>query len=216
MKTIHRTLLILALLLIAGVSVALGWRFVAADARLNAYKREFEQLSAEHDALREQYNNAVRETAITELHVNKGVLCVRVRTVEGVQRTIDTPFDPTGEVYIDYVIRDGRVWIRRIFDAKTPPAQAMVIDPDFTDVDWDDERSRVGKAVYRSLSEGRWVVTVTGDGSLGLAKASDAAGRADLVRAPEVRDYDEIEARVDREVQQLTAGDIWRSLLGLD
>ena len=216
MKHLSRSLIALSFLLLAGVGVAFGWRLVAADVRLNAYEREYRALVEDHEHLRSRYNNAVRETAITELHVNDGALCVRVRTVEGVQRTIDTPFDPAGEIYIDYVISDGRVWIRRVFDAQTAPADALVIDPEFEDVDWNDNRSRLGKAVYRSLSEGRWVVTVTGDGSLGLAKAQDPAAREDLIPAPEVTDHEEIHERIEREVEAITPGDIWRSLLGID
>ncbi len=215
MSTLVRTIFVIAVVVIAIVAIALGVRLVGADARLYVYEEKLQELASEHEELREQYNAAVRETAITELQVSKaGGLSVRIRTIEGVQSIIETPYDPTGEVYIDYVVRDGRVWIRRIFDAKTPPAQAMVIDPEFAAINWDDGRTRLGKAVYRSLSEGRWVVTVTGDGSLGLAKADDPGDRAVLATAPEVREYDQIEEQVDARVRDLTPGDIWRTLFG--
>ncbi|MEM1423103.1 MAG: hypothetical protein AAGH64_03770, partial [Planctomycetota bacterium] len=66
MKHISRSLVALSFLLIAGVSIAFGWRLVAADARLSAYEREYRALAADHETLRSRYNDAVRETAITE------------------------------------------------------------------------------------------------------------------------------------------------------
>jgi len=45
------------------------------------------------------------------------------------------------------------------------------VDPNLAEVDWNRVGHHSGKAVYRSLTEGRWLVTVTGDGSLGLVKA---------------------------------------------
>lgn len=214
MRTTTRTLIAISLVLLAVIAVGFGVRLVRNDISLAQYRERLEQLSDDYETLRATYNDAVRRTAITELHVNRGQLCVRVRTVEGVNRTIETPFDPSEEIFVDYVIADGRVWIRRLYDANTAPANALVIDPAFAEMDWDDSETNVGKAIYRSLSEGRWVVTVTGDGSLGLAKAEDPSERAELVTAPEVRRYDAIEDEVNAELRRITPGDVWRALIG--
>ncbi len=214
MRTTLRFLVCLSLVLLAGVASALGYRLVRADVRASLYEERIAQLAADFDGLREHYNAAVRKTAITELYVNRGTLCVRVRTAEGVVRTIDTPFDPTGEVYVDYVVQGGRVWIRRVFDERTAPADAVVIDPAIDGVDWADPNAKVGKAVYRALDEGRWIVTVTGDGALGLARAGDESERSELTQAPEVRDFEELDRQVDRELRQTTLRDIWVALVG--
>lgn len=214
MRTLSRTLIAVSLLTLAGLALAIGYRAVRADVRASLYEERLQALSEDYESLRSTYNTAVRRTAITELHVASGTLCVRVRDAEGVQKTIETPFDPTGEVYVDYVVHNGRVWVRRVFDEHTAPSEAMVIDPVFADVDWDDERSKLGKAVYRALSEGRWVITVTGDGSLGLVKSEEDDPAPDLIAAPEVRDFDEIDHEVDATIRDATPGDLWRALVG--
>jgi hypothetical protein len=193
-----------------------------ADVVASIYKQRLGELAGEYESLRSQYNEAVRRTAVTELVVNEGTLCVRVRTVAGVVETFETPFDPRGEIYCDYVVRDGRVFIRRVFDDRTPPSAGVVIDPKLAEIDWStmaphDEQA-VGKAVYRSLSDGRWVVTVTGDGALGLRRIGDADGAlADdlgLEHAPPIRRFEEIEARVRAEAESIGWREVWRALVG--
>jgi hypothetical protein len=107
---------------------------------------------------------------VTELRVEDGALSVVIRDATGTERTIDTPYDPSREIYVDFAILDGRLWIRRVFDASTPPEEGLVIDPGLAEVDWSLDPESHGKAAYRSLEEGRWVVSVSGDGSLGLAR----------------------------------------------
>ncbi len=155
-------------------------------ARLETSLRD---LATERDALREQYNAAVRRTAVTELLVEEGKLDVVIRTAEGVQKRIETPFDPRAEIYVDYAILDGRLWIRRVFDAYTPPGSGLVIDPLVESIDWDQRPEGFGKAVYRSLSPGRWMITVTGNGSLGLARVEGDAPHP-LSPQPTVRPFD--------------------------
>ena len=109
---------------------------------------------------------------------------------------------------MDYVVLDGRIWIRRIFDAKTAPDKALLIDPALANVEWKDKPGvAVGKAVYRSLSDGRWVVTVSGDGSLGLSKVD---GPVELAAAPQVTDHKSITDDAAREAGSITPGDVWR------
>lgn len=156
--------------------------------RLETSLRDVER---DRDAIRDRYNEAVRRTAVTELVVEDGRLEVIIRTTEGVERRIETPFDPRAEIYVDYAILDGRLWIRRVFDAYTPPESGLVIDPLVESIDWDQRPEGYGKAVYRSLSPGRWVITVTGNGSLGLARV-EGETPTQLSPQPPVRPYEPV------------------------
>lgn len=196
-------------LLIAGAYI--GYRMIRADLVADVYRSRLDTLAKDYDSLRSIYNQAVARTAVTELVVKEGVLSVRVRNAEGVLREISTPYDPRGEIYVDYVVLDGRLWIRRVFDAKTAPSEGLVIDPALANVRFDASPGTVGKAVYRSLSEGRWVVTVTGDGSLGLARARDEG--VELAAAPAVRDHEQISGDAKRAAQAIGGGDIWNWLV---
>ena len=98
--------------------------------------------------------------------------------------------------------------IRRVFDAKTPPEKGLIIDPAMANVSWKDQpEPAVGKAVYRSLSDGRWVVTVTGEGALGLVKAE---GSPELVVGPQVQEHKTITEDAAKEAQAVTPVDVWR------
>lgn len=162
-----------------------------AQKRADELTEQLIELRGSFDTLREQYNQAVTRTAVTELHVRDGRLSVVVRTIDGDEKRIDTPYDPSGEIYVDYVVMRGRLWIRRVFDARTPPEQALVIDPSLGTLDWDDTELAHGKAVYRRLDEGAWIITVTGDGSLGLARCDDHTDY-ELAGPPVVRQYEPI------------------------
>ena len=179
LKRIEIIVAIVLLCVVGGV----GYRLASSKMELDIYRERLAGLSGEYESLRNMYNQAVRKTAVTELIVKDGRLSLAIRTIEGVDRIIDTPFDPAEEVYCDYVLQDGRLWIRRVYDAKTPPNRGLVVDSDLECVNWSDPSARYGKAVYRSLGEGRWIVTVTGDGSLGLARA-DASSNTTLSGPP--------------------------------
>ena len=131
---------------------------------------------------------------MTELVVEDGKLAVAIRDAGGAIRTIETPFDPSREIYVDFVVLDGRLWIRRVFDDRTPPEQGVLIDPALAQIDWSEEQAAYGKATYRALAPGRWVVSVTGDGSLGLTRAARGRAPAELAPPPPVR-----RLRADRE-----------------
>ena len=222
MKAATRVSVIGLFVLLAGGGGIVGYKALRSDVVASVYKQRLHELASEYETLRGRYNEAVRKTAVTELVVNKGHLCVRVRDVDGVVQTFDTPFDPSGEIYCDYVVRDGRVWIRRVFDGETPPVKGVVIDPELAEVDWssssDQDEQAVGKAVYRALSEGRWVVTVTGDGSLGLRRVGDADGATTddlgLSRGPEVKRFEEIESRARAEAESIGWREVWAALWG--
>lgn len=212
-----------AFLGMAAVGGYFGYRYVKADVASRIYERRLEELALDYKQLVDVYNDAVRRSAVTELVVKGSELSVRVRTIEGQTKSIPTPYDPRGEIYVDFVVVDGRLWIRRIFDSKTAPGEGLVIDPAIAAVAWNadgtpksvDEgtRASVGKAVYRALSDGTWVVTVSGDGSLGLTKL-EPGQEARLVARPLIKDYQQIQAEATEKAASLTIGEVWREALG--
>jgi hypothetical protein len=195
------------------VMLVVSYRLAASNVAADVYRDRLMGLSADYESLRSQYNQAVRKTAVTELVVRNGRLSLAIRTIQGIDQVIDAPFDPAQEIYCDYVLLDGRLWIRRVYDAKTPPSAGLVIDDKLTHVDWNNPAARYGNAVYRSLSEGRWIVTVTGDGSLGLAKV-DGKAEVTLSVPPPVRDYDQIDKQIHDALAHVTVGEVFKRLLG--
>ena len=101
--------------------------------------------------------------------------------------------------------------LRRVFDQDTPPGKGVLINPDHLKVDWADSPQTHGKAVYRSLSEGRWLITVTGDGSLGLAKATGPT--PPLAEAPPIRGYEPLTDPLPDQTQPLGAADVVERLI---
>ena len=179
-----------------------SWRLVEAAIETEVYRERLEELGSDYEALRDRYNQVVRRTAVTELWVEDQKLTVVIRTAEGELQTLETPYDPSREIYVDYVVLNGRLWIRRLFDDSTAPEEGMLIDPRFVDVDWDNEGESHGKAAYRSLSPGRWVVDVTGDGSLGLT-LRDGDEPAELSPPPPIRRYETIDAAVEAKLDAI-------------
>ena len=197
-----------AVIAASGVASLFGLELMRARAEREIYRDRLAALTATYDDLADRYNTAVRRTAMTELVVENGALSVVVQSAAGRITDITTPYDPASEIYVDYAIIGGRVWIRRIFDEHTAPSDAMLIDPALANIDWDEASNEVGKAIYRSLDEGRWIVTVAGNGGLGLRKA-DPGEEIALGPAPAITDFDEVDAEAAR-----TSGDIdWRDLL---
>lgn len=202
------------LLAVGGVAGVAGLRWARAEAAGAIYRDRLVDLSARYEALRSVYNQAVTRTAVTELVVEGESLAVRVRTAEGTLHEIVTPFDPRLEVYVDYAIVDGRVWIRRVFDSATPPGEALVIDPKMAEIDWDLRGAEVGKAVYRSLSDGRWVVSVSGNGSLGLVRLDEGAPEVELVPPPAVSSFEAAKAEADEAAAEIGLGELLRRAVG--
>jgi hypothetical protein len=201
-----------------------GMRLARADAVERVYRERLETLAKDYETLRASYNQAVRRTAVTELVVSGNSVTAMVRTAHGTIAEIPTGADPSKEIYVDFALLDGRVWIRRVFDSSTRPQDATVIDPRLAEIDWvgrepmDEElgsagratrATAVGQAVYRTLSDGRWVVRVSGDGALGLERVPmDAV--VPLAEAPPVRGFDEVEDEARREISRVG----WRDALG--
>lgn len=199
------------LLVLAGTG---GYFAMRAHLASEIYRDRLVELSQEYEQLAEEYRAAVRKSAVTELRVFEGKLSVIIRTSEGVFRELETPYDPTGEIYVDYVVLNNRLWIRRVFDQHTSPSQGIIIDPRFVDIDWQDRADEEhGKAVYRRLSEGRWAITVTGSGALGLQRIS-ADARIEWVSAPEIRDFSELEESIRRDSERIGPVEIARRLVG--
>ena len=213
MTRLTRILTASSLALLSVLAGLFGYRVLESDVASDIYRERLADLGAEHDALISQYNDAVRRSAVTELVVEDGSLSVVVRTLDGTLNEIETPYDPSGEIYVDFAVVGGRLWVRRVFDAHTAPSAGVVVDPKVADLDWDAPGATFGKAVYRSLGEGRWVVTVSGDGSLALTQAVEGAA-TDLDGAPRVRDYAEFERTLDEELERITLADVWGRLTG--
>ena len=205
---------------VALIGVA-GLRLARADAAERVYRQRLEALATDYEDLRADYNRAVRRTAVTELVVKDGTVTALIRSAQGTIAEIPTGADPTREVYVDFALLDGRVWIRRVFDAGTRPQDATVIDPRLADIDWAGKETlepigstparatAIGQAVYRTLGEGRWVVRVSGDGALGLERVSEDAVVA-LSEAPTVWNFDEVQAEVRDRVGRVG----WRDAIG--
>lgn len=195
-----------------GVGAALlGYHLIRAGITEAVYRERLEDVAGRYETLREQFNAAVRRTAVTELVVQDNHLTVRIRNAGGTIRDIPTDYDPRREIYVDYAIVDGRLWIRRVFDALTPPSNALVIDPELAGIDWAEDRATFGKAVYRSLGEGRWVVSASGDGSLGL-RLVDANESVLLVEPPRLGTFKEMDSELKGEIANIGPADIWREL----
>ena len=203
-------------LAIIGATVVVGFvamRFAKADAANSVYQSRLRDLSGEYEALRAQYNQAVRQTAVTELVVKDRSVSVQVRTIEGAVETIETRADADKEVYVDFALLDGRLWIRRVFDADTPPSQATMINPKLAKIDWDSENALVGQAVYRRLGEGRWVVNASGDGALALTKVPEDQ-IVNLAPPPEIGSFEEMQTQIDNEVDKVGWRDIFAAVVG--
>jgi len=177
----------------------------------DVYRERLRELDSDYDRLRERYNAAIRRTAVTELVVENGRLSVVIRTADGTLRSIPTALDPALEIYVDFVMLDGRLWIRRVFDERTPPGEGVLVDPRLVAVDWEAPGAAHGKAAYRSLEEGRFVVTVTGDGSLGLSKLKPSDG-IELSGPPPMRRHDPLDEQLAAATRRLQPEEILRGL----
>jgi hypothetical protein len=208
---IQTTITSLSILAAVGAVGFIGMKVARAEATSQVYKDRLVDLSSEYETLRSHYNQAVRQTAITELVVKDRKITVQIRTIEGEQETIQTSCNADKEIYVDFALIAGRLWIRRVFDADTPPSQATVINPKLADVDWDSEGALVGQAVYRQLEEGRWIVNAAGDGALALTKVPDDQ-IINLSPPPTVKAYEEVQSEVNQQLDKVTWRDVFASV----
>ena len=212
--TLTRTISTSIMLAVIAGAAILGYHYVRAGAAADIYRTRLAALADEYEGLRTTYNEAVRKSAVTELAVEDGKLAVLVVSETGVLRRVETPYDPAGEIYVDYIVRDSRLWIRRVFDANTPPSQGVVIDPGLGPVLWGEGegQTRMGKAVYRQLGEGRWVISVTGSGALGLVKVAETA-KVNLTPTPKIADFATVTVQADRDVESIGMGEVFSRLV---
>lgn len=195
----------------------LGYRAMRGEIAAAVYRDRLASLARDYEALRTSYNDAVRKSAVTELIVKNNTLSLSVRTPQGVVKKIETALNPRNEIYVDYVLVDGRLFIRRVYDNLTAPAAGVVLDPALTDIDWSSPFAAYGQAIYRQLTDGRWIVTVAGNGSLGLVRVGDADASADgpeLKAAPQIKDYNQVLSDVDAKLDDISIGDVWRRVVG--
>lgn len=221
-----KSILVGAASILVAASGFLTWRLVHADVESRVYRQRLVQLANDYRHLRDRYNDAVRRTVVNELVVHDGALYVRVRNAAGTISLIETPADPAKEIFADFVVVDGRLWIRRVYDQSTPPEFGFTIDDKLGPIPWDDDPKAVGKVVYRPLSEGRWAVSVSGDGSLGLARIGDVppegldALRADvppeLTRLPPIGEFEEWLDDTAADRDRITFSDVIDALVGSD
>jgi hypothetical protein len=183
------------------------------------YRQRLQDLSGKYQDLRGQYNQVVRKTAVTELVQEKGRLNVVIRTAEGVLETIPTTLDPKSEIHVEYVVQNGRLWIRRAYSLSDPNghgearADVRLINPKLADLPWATDPNLQGLSVFRrDLSEGRWVVTVTGNAALGLTKLK-AGEPARLSGPPAVNAYPELQREIQADIDKLSVVEIAQRML---
>ncbi|MEM8494381.1 MAG: hypothetical protein AAF663_03225 [Planctomycetota bacterium] len=191
--------------LLVGLSL-LGYQVAKDSVTASIYRDRLVALQEQHRALTDRYNAAVTRAAVTELVVADAAVAVVVRGHDGVLERIDTPFSAEDEVFIDYAVLDGKLWIRRVFDEHTPPRDGTLIDPALAKIDWDDARAEHGKIAYRSLTDGRWVVSVSGDGSVGLKKVNEDT-TVELVSKPDVEEFSPV-AEAEADAAKVGVGDV--------
>ena len=199
-------------LLVLVSAFATAWAIGRSRLTAAVYAQRLQSLCADFERLRQDYNQAVARTAVTELRVVGDTVTVLVRTAAGVVREVPTACRADREVYVDYVVLNGRLWIRRVFDAGTSPDAGTIIDPALAGVSWRATEATVGKAVYRRLEPGRWVVTVSGNGSLGLERARQDA-EVELSPPPPVTEFGTLRRQVDSAQAAVSWLDLLRAAL---
>ncbi len=214
MKMTTAKCIVLPLSVVVLVIAALaGYQWAKASVAQAIYRDRLTRLQSDYRALAEQYNQAITPRPVTELLVEDGTVCVIVRKGDGELVRVPTTFNAwEDELFVDYALVDGRLLIRRVFDEHTAARsdKAVVIDPDLVEVDWEDPAIPFGKAIYRSrMADGRWIISVTGDGSLGLKQISDDTS-VTLATQPEVKKYEPVDERADEAVDRIGVLDVWR------
>ena len=187
-----------------------------------AANRRYNEIRERYIALGESYNEAVKKTAVTELIAYEdGSVCVAFISLDGTEEIRKTPFKLGSEVYVDFAVMDGRAFFRRVFDENTPPKEALVINP--IDKSWSKTgETTKGRAVYTRLEEpGRWTVTLSGNGSLDMAKKGLNEPPTPLMVPPTMKDYPVIETdapvldeNVEAKLDDIGPGDVFKALFG--
>ena len=209
-----RIFLPLALIALGAATVA-GYQWAKASVAQDIYRDRLTSLQADYQQLAKEYNQAITPRPVTELLVEEGKVCIIVRKGDGEIIRKQTPFNAwENEVYVDYLLVDGRLLIRRVFEIREDEASSkpFIIDGELVEVDWEAQQIPYGKAIYKGhMPDGRWVISVTGDGSLGLKQVSEST-EIELEVQPKVKEYEPIDERADEAVEKIGVGDVWRHL----
>ena len=199
----------LTYLIMMGGAAWLALSFGRSQMAEEVYQQRLAALATDYEQLANDYNRAIRRSAITVLDVSADAVSVEVVRADGQRETFATACDPSLEVYVDYVLLDNRLFIRRVFDANTAPSQATVIEPSIADLDWAGlSDANYGKAVYRRLEPGRWVITVSGNGALGLARAEGSV--PELVAQPMISNFEAEEKAMREDIAAIS----WQEVVG--
>ena len=210
----------IAALGLVGGCLTVAYHHVRGSMAAEIYSQRLRDLSADYERLHARYDEVVRRTAVTELVCDDQELSVVVRTADGVLKTIPTSLDPASEIHVQYIVLDGRLWIRSLLGLPDldrtgiAEAQVVVIDPTLADLPWSQDPDLHGLSIFRKqLAPGRWVVSVTGNGALGLSKAKPGEV-AELSALPPVRRFGEMDRAVKAELDDVGLADVIRHLLG--
>ncbi len=182
LQEVRSWIVLLLLLAVVGAAGIAGVKLTRAQMAEDIYRDRLTGLAADYAKLRDQYERALSQSVVTELEVEDGHLNVRYRRGDGELAEVPTPLDTSKEIFVDFYVAGNRVGIRRIFDSSMPPDQALVLDEPWNAMAADAPPTTFGRAVYRRLSDGRWSVTMTGNGSLGLEQVPD--GQRTVLAAP--------------------------------
>ena len=175
--------------LVLCVLVVLGYQFFKMKMLVGHYKEGVVEITQKYQSVLDEYNRAVdtfnelksrynevlARTIITELKVENNKCSVILKNSEGVLAEIPVEVNLGKEVFVDYIYFDNRLFIRRVFDSGTAPERAADILAlqnvrGFLPaaIDWSDPKFRSGKSIYRKLTDGSWMITVTGGGALDI------------------------------------------------
>lgn len=197
-------LLLLAVVAAAGVA---GLKLTRAQMAEDIYRDRLTGLAADYAKLRDQYERALSQSVVTELEIKDGQLTVSYRRGDGEVVHVPTSLDTSKEIFVDFYVAGNRVGIRRIFDSSMAPDQALVLDEPWNLLAADAPPTTFGRAVYRRLDEGRWSVTMTGNGSLGLEQLP-AGHRPALVPPPPLITPEAPVLASEQEIDQITVSDM--------
>ena len=202
---------VMLLTLFGGVSY-MGYQVLRNRVAAEVYEERLIETTEELNELSAQYNKAVTLTAVTELEVGAQDVFVNVRTADGMVERHAVEVDPANDIYVDYVVKNGRLLIRRVFDSTRAPDDAGAIDSKLIKLDWNDPAISHGQAIYRKLTPGRWIVAASGTGALTLAKV-EADAEVELMPAPAIGAFKPVEETV-KEIDKIGPSDVLGRFFG--
>ncbi len=208
---IHRAVQLTILATLLAVLGTLVWQWAKAGAVRDAYRARLGELEATHNQLVNDYNLAIRRTAVCEVRQVAGKLTILVRTADGQTEEIPVAFDPTHEIYFDFVCLDGHLLMRRVYDDQTKPKDGTPIQSKLVRVDWSKHVDDRGLVLYRPLpEEGRYALKASGNGALTLEKMS-AQEISHLEHAPKLRRF-EPASPMQNAGQEPGVGEVFKAL----